>query len=141
MNASLQMTMYEEDEDGVTVHLNCGQPSVCAKILIGAESASSASMMVHPYFLCVCSYPFCLLSPCASYTLPAPSLHPPCTPLTLLCPLHHLCSLLTLLAPFLPSLHPLHPTLHPCYPLCTASPSLCLSYPPCILSKTNTALA
>lgn len=33
----MQMTMYEEDEDGVTVHFDRGQPSVRAKVLIGAD--------------------------------------------------------------------------------------------------------
>ena len=31
------MTTYEEDENGVTVHFDRGQPSVRAKILIGAD--------------------------------------------------------------------------------------------------------
>ena len=31
------MTKYEEDEEGVTVHFDHGQPSVHAKILIGAD--------------------------------------------------------------------------------------------------------
>ena len=34
---SVQMTKYEEDEEGVTVHFDHGQPSVRAKILIGAD--------------------------------------------------------------------------------------------------------
>lgn len=34
---SVQMTKYEEDEEGVTVQFDHGQPSVRAKILIGAD--------------------------------------------------------------------------------------------------------
>ena len=33
----MQMTMYEDNEDGVTVHFDHGQPSVHAKVLIGAD--------------------------------------------------------------------------------------------------------
>ena len=35
--ATLQMTNYEEDGDGVTVHFDRGQRCVRAKILIGAD--------------------------------------------------------------------------------------------------------
>lgn len=31
------MASYEEDEEGVTVHLDDGKPSVHAKVLIGAD--------------------------------------------------------------------------------------------------------
>lgn len=33
----LQMTKYDEDENGVTIHFDRGHPSVRAKVLIGAD--------------------------------------------------------------------------------------------------------
>ena len=33
----MQMRHYEEDEDGVTLHFDRGQPAVHAKVLVGAD--------------------------------------------------------------------------------------------------------
>lgn len=34
---AMQMRHYEEDEDGVTLHFDRGQPAVHAKVLVGAD--------------------------------------------------------------------------------------------------------
>ena len=74
VSSSMQMTKYEEDEDGVMVHFDRGQPSVRAKVLIGADGYFSGVRKQclndgPPMFAVSASPPLC-----TPHTLPAPLL-------------------------------------------------------------------